>query len=337
MYHNKAVDENNRTRQLRHILFEPSPVYAGATLFEKFDDDVQQQIKVFLGRLVHMLQEALDLLEARHINPEGKKKPLTSPLLSPSFTSQSRTSLDARSSSPRSWKLFPKQSMSLLKWSFQDKKRTEEILREFSDLNSRIHESVKLWCLASSIGLDMQHLKRLQNDENAKQLGFDIDATLQITAAEAGQTDVSFELQSSWLDDLQNVVPGEQWFTVVQHKGRSYLMDRRYNESNQSQSGELDDRTRLRINDLAGLLSQPKEKVFCIPRCVGWKYLSEKDYIAFLFETPESRHPCPISLYELQDMKTVKPTLGQRFRLALALAKCITQLQMVKWVSIILS
>jgi hypothetical protein len=223
--------------------------------------------------------------------------------------------------------------MSFLKWSFQDKKRTEEILKDFTDLNGRIHENIKLWCLASSIGLNMQHLKRLQNDESSIQLGFNIDATLQITASEANSTDASFELCGPmWLESLRKASPVEERFALIHHEGKTYLQEHRRYEGGHDAYEEVDQRTKLRINDLAKLLHQPKERVFCIPRCIGWRYQPGRNNIAFVFETPAECQSQPISLYRLLDMKNVKLTLGQRFRLALALAKCMAQLQMVKWV-----
>ncbi|KAF1993521.1 hypothetical protein P154DRAFT_582720 [Amniculicola lignicola CBS 123094] len=330
-YYNKVVDENNRTRQLRHILFEPSPVYGGVTLFENFDEDVQSQIKVFLGRLVHMLQEALDLLESRYGGVDSPKSKGVAVSMSQLSLTPSNASYESRSPSPRSWRSYTRQSMSLMRWSFQDKKRTGEVIKDFSDLNGRIHENIKLWCLASSIGLNMQHLKRLQNDESARQLGFNIDATLQITATEAGRQSVQCELGDLWVESLRKAVPVESRFGLVQQDGKTFLMEHRRYEG-QEEQGQIDQRTRSRINDLAGLLQQPKEQVFCIPPCVGWKYLPSRGTIAFLFETPYGHEPHPISLYQLLDMKGVKLTLGQRFKLATALAKCITQLQMVKWV-----
>ncbi|KAF2866395.1 hypothetical protein BDV95DRAFT_584646 [Massariosphaeria phaeospora] len=333
-YYSKVVDENNRTKQLRHILFEPSPIYGGLTLFQNFDADVQEQIKVFLGRLVHMLTEAIDLLENRYgTSIEATKSPTLTPSMSQLSLTPSRSSQETRSPSPRSsWKLFPQRSITLLKWSFQDKKRTEEVLRDFSDLNGRIHENIKLWCLASSIGLNMQHLRRLQNDESAKQLGFNIDATLQITATEAGHTEYSFELGDLWAESLRRAAPVEDRFALCHDDGKTFLMEHRRYEGQHDSSGEVDSRTKELVNNLAGLLSQPKEQVFCIPRCVGWKYLQSRSTIAFLFETPGGYQPNPISLYRLLDTKGVKLTLGERFRLATALAKCVTQLQMVKWV-----
>lgn len=307
-------------------------------MFENFDEDVQQQIKVFLGRLVHMLQEAFDLLECRYGSSDITSR-FTTPIPTPLSTGFSELPLSSISTekappSPRSpWRMYTKQSLSLIRWSFQDKKRTEEILKDFSDLNSRIHENIKLWCLASSIGLNMQHLQRLQNDENSIQLGFDIDATLQITASEANTSSSSFELIGQpWLEALRRATPVEDRFALVRYENKTFLQEhRRYDGAHDPFAG-VDERTKLRIDDLAKLLHQPKEKVFCIPRCVGWKYIPGRSSIAFVFETPEGCQPGPISLYRLLDMKTVKLTLGQRFRLALALAKCITQLQMVKWV-----
>ncbi|KAI9692661.1 MAG: hypothetical protein M1820_009495 [Bogoriella megaspora] len=337
-YYNKLIDENNRTKQLQHILFEPSPIYGGISLFENFDEDVQQQIKVFLGRLIHTLQEALDLLECRYGSSNVASKSTTPTSAGFSEPSSSLISTDkaslVRTPSPRSpWKVYTKQSLSLIRWSFQDKKRTEEILKDFSDLNSRIHEHIKLCCLASSIGLNLQHLQRLQNDKSSIQLGFDIDATLQLTASEANTTTNSFELTNDpWTEALRRATPVEGRFGLFRYESRTFLQEHQRYDGAYDPSAKIDERTKLRIDDLAKLLHQPKEKVFCIPRCVGWKYLPERSSIAFVFETPEGCQPEPISLYKLLDMKTVKLTLGQRFKLALALARCITQLQMVKWV-----
>jgi hypothetical protein len=132
---------------------------------------------------------------------------------------------------------------------------------------------------------------------------------------------------------LRRAVPIEQKFALVQHDGKNMLMEFRHNEGGQEKSGEIDQRTRFRINNLAGLLSQPKEQVFCIPRCIGWEYLPAQNNIAVLFEIAQDRQPRPISLFQLLDLKGVK--LGQRFHLALALSRCITQLRMVKWVRLL--
>lgn len=220
----------------------------------------------------------------------------------------------------------------MLKWSFHDKKRTTEILTDFSELNSGIHEKIKLLCLASDIGLDIQHLRRLQHDENSIQLGFNIDATLQLTARDAQAATPSSELDDSWGASLAAAAPIERCFSLLDHRGRKYLQEHRHCES--SYDGQLNQRTRARVDELAKLLHQPKELVFCIPRCIGWKYLPTTQSVAFVFELPSADdvQPEPQSLFRVLGSKDARISLGDRFRLALALARCVSQLHMVKWV-----
>ena len=159
----------------------------------------------------------------------------------------------------------------------------------------------------------MQHLKRLQNDESARQLGFNIDATLQITATEVSKSNFSFELGHAWLEPLRKAVTIENRFALVFTDGKTFLIEDRRFDGQLDHSGQVDSRTKERIDRLVGLLSQPKEKVFCIPRCVGWKHVPTRGSITFVFETPAERQPEPISLYHLLDTKGLKLTLGQRF------------------------
>lgn len=287
----------------------------GATLFESFDQDIQEQIDSFLGRLVHMLNEAISLLNGRYgiNNPKSPPLPVTT-FSSSSTLVPSKSSHDTRTPSPRSWKIFPRKSVSIIKWSLQDKKRTGEILKDFSDLNGRIHENIKLWCLASSIGLNMQHLKRLQDDESSKQLGFDIDAALQLQATEVRTVNRSFELGQDWHQTLHDTVAVEDKFSLSFKDGKVFLIENRQYEGHMDNKGDIDPRTKERVNKLAALLSQPKEKVFCIPRCIGWKYVNSRSSISFAFEAPSGHQPGPLSLYRLLDVKSVQLTLGQRFR-----------------------
>jgi len=224
--------------------------------------------------------------------------------------------------------------MMVLRWSLRDKKRTEEVLNDFSDLNSRIHENIKLWSLATSMGLDTQHLERLQNDQNSIDLGFNIDATLQLAASDAQTIAGTLELgEQSWVDAINRSKPVEERFGLIERYGKRYLQENRsYDEHRHGSSKEIDPRTRDRVDGLAKLLQQPKEYVFCIPRCVGWKYIPTSRRISFAFEIPEDVTTEPVSLRRLLDSTEFKPELGDKFQLAFGLARCIAQLQMVKWV-----
>ncbi|RDL32383.1 uncharacterized protein BP5553_08839 [Venustampulla echinocandica] len=327
--YDKLKDENNRSRQLRHLLFESSPIYGGQALFEKFDEDVQDQIKIFLGRLVSILHEGYELLHRRY-GTTGTIIRSPSPQSSISDLSISQKS----SSTLDLLKTFPKSSMMVIRWSLRDKKRTEEVLNNFADLNSRIHENIKLWSLATSIGLDIQHLERLKNDKYSIDLGFNVDATLQIAAGDAQSIDGTLELgEQDWTNAINSSKPVEERFGLMQLNGMRFLQENRsYDEHRHgSSSTEVDPRTRDRVDGLAKLLQHPKERVFCIPRCVGWKYVPSARRIAFAFEIPADITTEPVSLRRLLD-GTEKPELGDKFQLAFGLARCIAQLQMVKWV-----
>ncbi|KAL1639976.1 hypothetical protein SLS58_007402 [Diplodia intermedia] len=310
--------ENTRTHLLQHLLFEPSPIYGSLALFEKFNVDSQEEIRVSLNRAVHVLKEAVEILE-KHSRADSSTT---------STTELSVKSSDGiRSSSPSSsWRSLPKTSLNILKWSFHDKKRTAEILSDFSELNNGVHEKIKLLCLASDIGLDIQHLRRLQKDESSIKLGFSIDAALQLTARDAAQASApsTAELDDTWAPSLRAASPIETRFGLVEHGNRRYLQEHRY--------CDLNSRARARVDELTKLLNQPKELYFCIPRCVGWKYVPGNRSVAFVFELPTGAEPTAQSLYRVLGSRNSRIALGDRFKLALALSRCIAQLHMVKWV-----
>ncbi|KAF2806413.1 uncharacterized protein BDZ99DRAFT_523862 [Mytilinidion resinicola] len=337
----KIQHENYRTDLLRRLLFDPAPAYGGSTLFENFDEEGQDHIRVFLGRVVHTLREAHDLLEKRYgmqdssggeYAEKGRSDSSSSLTLLSSFWG-SIPSIP-RTPSPRPpQRTRSKGPMLLLRWSLQDKKRTEEILNEWIDLNSRIREDVKMMCLTSSIGLNTQHLRRLEVDEDSKELGFNLGAALQLSASQDTCEDIDFRLSDPvWMAALSKSVPIDDSFAALEYQGKRYLQETRKYEAGTTPPRELDQRSRERVNGLASLLSRPKETEFCIPRCVGWEYVATQSQIAFIFETPERVSAKPVSLLHLLRLKEVRLSLSQRLALASALATCISQLHMVKWV-----
>ena len=229
-------------------------------------------------------------------------------------------------------------------WSLRDKKRVESIVRDFNDQNARIHEKIKLWCLASQLGVNIQHLQRLQNDDISKRLGFDKDATLRLTQWDAQNFQTSLELRdNSWNKHLKAIPPrpDQGLFATFEKDGKTLIQENHiYDEAvgnfgspNSVDTPALDTRTKKRVDALAKLLHQPKEQVFRIPPCVGWKYLPLQRSIAFVFEIQPTLSAEPTSLLRLLSSAEVKPELGDKFRLALGLSRCIAQLHMVKWVS----
>lgn len=327
----KIADENIRTRLLRGLLFSETPIYGNKTLFEQFEPDIQKQIQLLLGPLKGILQEGCDLLERRYGVTEqnfGLASQTSNPSLASTLTPNSHVP-SPRSKSPSIPDFF--------RWSFQDKKRVKAIVDEVGDQNNRVHEKIKLWCLASQLGVNVQHLQRLQRDEISRQLGFDVDATLRLTQWDAVNVQSSLELTDpSWNQYLKPIttVPNQGKFATLTKDGIAYVHEGHdYETEARCPSDVLDGRTRKKVDDLAKLLHQPKEQVFRIPRCVGWKFMPMQNSIGFVFEMPSTPDAQPTSLLRLLSSSEAKPGLGDKFRLALNLARCIAQLHMVKWVS----
>jgi hypothetical protein len=328
---NKIEDENLRTRLLRGLLFSEAHVYGNKTLFEQFEPDIQKQIQILLGPLKGILQEGCDLLERRYGVGEanaGLVSQTSNLSLASTLTPSTHAPLH-RSKSPSLPDYF--------RWSFQDKKRVKAIVDEVGDQNNRVHEKIKLWCLASQLGVNVQHLQRLQQDAISRQLGFDVDATLRLTQWDALNAQTSLELTDpSWNKYLKTITPmaNQGKFATFTKDKIAYVQEGHdYEFEAKSPSDVLDGRTRKKVDDLAKLLHQPKEQVFRIPRCVGWKFMPMQNSIGFVFEMPSTSDAQPISLLRLLSSSDVKPELGDKFRLALNLARCISQLHMVRWVS----
>ncbi|OAQ97460.1 hypothetical protein LLEC1_03547 [Akanthomyces lecanii] len=324
---NKIRDENIRTRALQMLLFEPSTVYGGNSMFEYFDSEVQEQIHMFLEQASDILSLAHDLL-VRRLERSPANSDWNLGAVSEKLTTLHTLPSGSTISSERRPSPFQR-----LRWSFCDKKRVESIVRDYGELNARIHESIKLWCLSTSIGVDLQHLKHLESDENSRILGFDVDAKLQIATTSTLSVSRSLEMQDP---DVQRSVcdvrhSGDA-LGVFKINGQPVVAEYRQYSPGSPSWVALDDRTRDVVERLANILHQPKEVIFRTPSCVGWVRHTQLNRIAFIFSIPPNLEPNPLSLLHMLSSKEVRPpSLSQRFQLAHKLAQCISQLQLVKW------
>ncbi|KAF2813270.1 uncharacterized protein BDZ99DRAFT_486568 [Mytilinidion resinicola] len=316
---NVIKDENNRTRALRLLLFESAAAqpYGGQTLFDQFDGEIQNQIQIFLEELVGVIEEAYQILKRRHGSlPKATAVESQYSLVKPSNISRSSTLVSWKSSD---LSLKSVKSVHRWRWTLLDKKRVATVIRNFSSLNDRIHDNIKLWCLSTSIGVDLQHLKRLEDDENSKKLGFDLDAKLHLASADSAVHNESMELRDRSL------------FSIFDWDGVQALVEYRKYAPEASICVDLDDCTKGRVEHLARLLHQPKEQIFRTLSCKGWIRDPLQNQIAFVFTVPNATGT-PCSLLRAINTPGQKPMLGQKFRLAHELSRCISQLQLVKWV-----
>ncbi|KAK2763148.1 hypothetical protein FQN54_009784 [Arachnomyces sp. PD_36] len=330
---NLVNDENIQNKLIRNLLFSECWVYGGKTLFEQFDPDIQRQTELLCVEIKSILQEGVELLERRYGLSQGST--------GSSFLNISTSSLPkslspsvSQNHSGRASPSFP----TLLKWSFRDKKRVENVLHSFKDRNSRLKKKVELWCLASQLGVSPDHLMHLQTNDSSRKLGFDKDASLRMAQWDAGNARESLELMHiSWDSCLKEIQPIEHqgMFNMFTNDARFYIQENHHYDSSMQPQGYpesyVDPRTKSRIESLAKLLHQPKEQVFRVLPCVGWKHLPRQSCIAFVFEVQPKPLGSPVSLQRLLFDTDHRPELGDKFRLALELSKCIAQMHMVQW------
>ena len=320
----KVKDEHNRSEQLRTLLFSESLLYNGNAMFDYFSEDVQEQIKILLNEAVGKLREGVNLLEKRYSRSSHDLS-----------SSSGGTMFDRMRQSSRS-------PLRLAQWSFRDKKRTETIITEFTDLNRRIHENIKLFILGSSLSVNPErHLRHLQSSLASQQLGFSVDATLRLHAENVEETVENCSLPREPWEGLvlaARPVPGhEQRYAIARDvdssKSQLILEYRHYEPLGSQTSQELDERTGKLLNWLARLLKMSKEEYFLVPQCRGWTYIPSQQRIAFVFETPPGFKGVPTSLLDLLRDSRDKLSLNERLRIAFGLARSLSYLQMVQWVS----
>ena len=218
----------------------------------------------------------------------------------------------------------------LLRWSVRDKKEMVKAIGLFAEVNDRLLEMVRLWSLASTIGVDLRHLEHLRNDQDAVKLGLHDDASLALTVSKTDGINESFELEDSWIKRLEDARAVEDRFAVFNWNGTKMLQEGCvYLEGEEP---HVDPQTRNRINQLTKLLHQPKEKLFCVAPCQGWSYSSRRKQISYLFRVPNGLSLEPKSLLLLLKDPKAQPPLGMKFHIAHSLARSIAQLHMVNWV-----
>ncbi|XDG00623.1 hypothetical protein ABKA04_000238 [Annulohypoxylon sp. FPYF3050] len=330
----KIKDDNHRTKALRQLLFNPSTIYQGQNLFEQFDSEVQNDIQLFFEQAIGIIDQAHQLLSRRQASSLSEAGLVDSASQESSILIATPLGSSLNLSQLHEVSKKPSRTFQRLRWSLMDKKRVESLVREFSEVNKRIYDNIKLWCLGTSIGVDLQHLRHLEQDTSSRTLGFDVDARLQLATSTEQTLPGTLEIQRS--EDarraLYSVIPVEEKFGVLKWDSKPMLVEYRSYAPESPVPVEMDLRTHELVDKLAKLLCQPKEIVFRTPSCWGWARQMQFNRVAFMFSIPEGSEAKPKSLYHILGSGSQPPALGQRFGLALQLARCISHLQLVKWV-----
>ncbi|KAF1966643.1 hypothetical protein BU23DRAFT_603414 [Bimuria novae-zelandiae CBS 107.79] len=315
----QVIEEHDRTRTLKCLLFEPAVAYNGQCLFMQFHHDIQRQILFRQKEVFKIIEEAVELFEEQQLEATAD---LVSSVVRTELTPPTGTIIK-RKSSPRI----------RLKWALWEKKRLKSIVSSFTRSNDKVYVQVQLLCHASSVGVDLKHLDRLANDEHSKKLGYDLPAQLHLTTTGMHALNGSLEIKDETLfrnlAASNSVVDG---ISMVELSGSMSVVEFRNYAPDRTEPVPIPERTRGRVELLAHLLRQQKDAAFRTLSCKGWSLDTRLNRVAFLFEIPDDMEGTPYSLLRLYESKKVRPALGERLRLAKHLANSISGLQLVEWV-----
>ena len=212
----------------------------------------------------------------------------------------------------------------------RDKKHACSIVQKFSELNTRLLEKIQFLTMASSIGVELQPLRHWEEDPTCIELGFGGDVALKIANTDEHTEVPNHELDLSWSAVLQRPQHSESQFEAIEWDGKHFLLETCVYTS--VADHVIDPHVKARVNRLAGLLHQPKERLFGILPCYGWTFLTYQRRIGYLFEIPSELCPAPVSLLSLLGHTQSRPSLGTKLKLAYSLSRSIAQLHMVRWV-----
>ncbi|KAA8899142.1 hypothetical protein FN846DRAFT_960926 [Sphaerosporella brunnea] len=334
--------ELNRTKQLKNLLFTSisGREDSNDTPFGRFDINTQAEIMGMFEQLEGTLSQAHRLLWGRYGDavPDSSPTPSTSSSSTHPSTTRHVSASDGSSPSPSHQLSVPSlkrsSSTSILakaKWALRDKKQAAQLLNDFNDLNVRILDQTKLLLFASTLGRELEYCTLLQENSSARALGFDADARLRIMAVdeESAMGIENLELPPSTVNFPSPGLPGSNTgVSICQIDSQNLAFEFKSLTAGAGNQKVVRQRTR----QLAALLNQEKNPSFRVLQCRGYTYLASRNQFAFLYNLPDGSEPKPVSLLDELRNRNSKPSLGDRFRLALVLASSISQLHMVQWV-----
>jgi len=230
---------------------------------------------------------------------------------------------------PRSIPRSPSIStLAKVRWAFKDKKRAEQLLVNFNDTNVAIFEQTKLLLLSSTLGRELEYCRSLEENGNARALGLDSDARLRIMAVdEESAMQLELEMPSCLIRRTNQTFGTGVSICMVDSEVLAL-------EFKTIPVGTGDQQMVFtRARQLAALLHQAKDPGFRVLKCRGYAHLASENRFAFLYNIPAYYEPKPISLLDELRNRRSKPSLGDKFRLAVVLASSMAQLHMVQWAS----
>jgi len=200
-------------------------------------------------------------------------------------------------------------TLAKMRWAWKDRKKAEQLLANFNDMNAAIYNQIKLLLLSSTLGRDLEYCRTLETSGNAKALGLDSDVRLRIMALDeqsaVKQAELEIEPWSITFSSETSTRSGDNGVSICNLGTEQVAL-----EYKTIPAGKAIQHTVVtRARQLAALLSQDKDPSFRVLQCRGYAHLASEKRFAFLFNIPSCYEPQPVSLLDELKNRKSRPSL----------------------------
>lgn len=327
--------EYEQTQLLRRILLEEGKFGYARTLLEEMDQKTRLVIQHMLFELLPLCDE-YEKFEAEYCSrrPTSQQMPI-SPDIGLRSLEESRQGADARGG----------ELTAGFSWPIVDKERIERLISASESWNRRIERTIEtfMWARAANTASPLGNISRLgqiAKDADANQLDWAEKAKMKQIVVGLGEPEVhartlpipeSIRIDPDTItsreyrpDGLSPGISGQEGILI---EFRCYRP---------SQGREFEVVALKRAEMVATLLRLPKKASFRLPRATGYYHDEKNLRIGLVFSLQRFIDDAQAKTHTLFDIisasKPQRPSLGNRFRLAHALALSLSQLQSISWV-----
>ena len=245
------------------------------------------------------------------------------------------TNLPSVTTSPVKWFNFvkPFAEAQSWKWALWEKRKFEEILRKFKSTNLKLKEMLPLMLACHPRYSDVQNLRHLMNNEDARPLGIASHARLRELALSPDADSTKYAFEHCSLEPLQDQATLNP--TTLKEPGsqdQEVLVEYKNYDSNMP--AEAMDTLDGLVQQLASRLSSSGSHNLTLP-FQGYIKEEKLQRYAFVFTYPTLvRHIPPISLNSIIKAATINSrfSLITRFRVAETVAKVLGNFHADGWV-----
>jgi hypothetical protein len=309
------------TTSIERLLFDKTKFpHLNGSLFRRLLPDLQQDVYDLLQRLKRTLHDYLTLIKPYNLDITIEASLVDLQLNEQAELVQSELRLKHLQASTS----FKQR----LKWGLRDRKRAEKIATEIEDWVSRTRWLLEDVVASVSELSASDQLSSLSRDEDVQTAGLASSIILRTLLLQDKVDTSKLRIPA---DDLE-LIKTTHAVQIGKIENEYVAVERKSYETDSH--GQLETVEMEHIKQLTALLCSHKDSNFKVLQGRGYINDVQNGCFMVIFTIPNHLEPQPVSLHELVSQKAshLRPQLGDRFKLAYALAESTFLLHSVGWI-----